>query len=303
LQNRITGFLLVFISAVGFGSAPFFVRIAYQNGANIFEVLTARFLISWVLLLLYLQWKKPKRRLSSHERSAAILMGVCGYSVASLCYFTALERIPIPLASIVLYTYPTVVSLLMALWRIEKMDHIKSIALVITFIGLMLVLGSSFYFTDTLGLMLSLASSFLYSFYIIIGNSKLKEAPVTVTTMWVTWAAGTGIGLMGLAGGQISFQFGLNAWLATIFIAIFSTAITIIFFLQGVVLVGASRASIISTFESPVTVVLAAMFLAEVLTPIQLFGGILILASAILVNRSKQEPIQNKESLILFKQK
>jgi len=291
--------LLVFLSAVGFGSAPFFVRIAYQNGANIFEVLTARFLISWVLLFLYLQWKKPKRRLSTHERSAAILMGVCGYSVASLCYFIALERIPIPLASIVLYTYPTVVSLLMAIWRIEKIDQIKGIALVISFIGIMLVLGSSFYFTDPLGLILSLASSFLYSLYIIIGNSKLKGAPVMVTTMWVTWAAGIGIGFMGLASNQISFQFNLSAWFAIFFIAIFSTAITIILFLQGVVLVGASRASIISTFESPITVILAALFFAEILTPFQLFGGILILASAILVNSSKLEPVQNQESLKL----
>lgn len=291
--------MLVFLSAVGFGSAPFFVRIAYQNGANIFEVLTARFLISWVLLFLYLQWKKPKRRLSTHERSAAILMGVCGYSVASLCYFIALERIPVPLASIVLYTYPTVVSLLMAIWRIEKIDQIKGIALVFSFIGIMLVLGSSFYFTDPLGLILSLASSFLYSLYIIIGNSKLKGAPVTVTTMWVTWAAGIGIGFMGLASNQISFQFSLNAWFAIFFIAIFSTAITIILFLQGVVLVGASRASIISTFESPITVILAALFFAEILTPFQLFGGILILASAILVNSSKLEPVQNQESLKL----
>jgi len=291
LHNRITGILLVFMSAVGFGSAPLFVRIAYQNGANIFEVLTARFLISWVLLFLYLQLKKPNRRLSTQERSAAILMGVCGYSVALLFYFIALERIPVPLASIVLYTYPTVVSLLMAFWRLEKIDQMKGIALVISFIGLMLVLGSSFYFTDPLGLMLSFASSLLYSFYIIIGNSKLKEAPVMVATMWITWAAGIGIGLMGLVTDKISFQFGINAWLAIFYIAIFSTTITIILFLQGVVLIGASRASIISTFESPVTVILAALFLAEVLNPVQLIGGILILASAILVNSSKPEPI------------
>lgn len=287
MKKEIKGFLLVFLSAAGFGSMPVFARIAYQDGANMYELLAARFLLAWLVLTIYIWWKKPARRLTRKERGGAVLMGLCGYSVASLCFFSALHRISAPLASIVLYTYPAVVSCLMALFAGDTIDKAKAAALVVSFSGLVLVLGSSFATVDPMGIILALSASLLYSFYIMIGNWSLKNAPLTLATRYISLAAGLGIGAVGLATGQMSFQFGLNGWLAVVGLAVFSTLVAILAFLQGVVLVGASRASIISTLEPPITVVLAAVFLAEVLGPLQLAGGILVLASAVLVNRAK----------------
>ena len=289
MNSKTKGFLYVFVSAAGFGSMPVFARIAYQDGANMFELLTARFFMASLVLAVYLLWKKPVRGLTAKERGGAILMGLFGYSVASLCFFSALHRISAPLAAIVLYTYPAVVTCLAALIRTEKMDRSKAFALSVSFMGLVLVLGSSISSIDPIGIALALFASLLYSLYIMIGNHTLKDAPLIVATLWISLAAGTGTGLVGMITGQFAFNFGINGWLAVTGLAFFSTIVAVLAFLQGVVLVGASRASIISTLEPPITVLLAAIFLAEVLSPIQLFGGVLILASSVLVNRSKKE--------------
>jgi drug/metabolite transporter (DMT)-like permease len=289
MKPEVKGFLFIFISAAGFGSMPVFARIAYQDGANTFDLLTARFFVSFIALAFYLMLKKPIRPLTRREKGGAVLMGLCGYSLASLCFFTALQRISAPLASIVLFTYPAVVSCLMAIFGGEKLDKVKVIALGITFFGLALVMGSSVSSADPLGLALALCASVLYSAYVMIGNWALKTAPLTSATMWISLAAFSGIGLAGLATGQMTFQMGLTGWLAVAGMALFSTVVSILAFLRGVVLVGASRASIISTLEPPITVLLSAVFLAELLSPIQLAGGALVLASAILVNRPQKK--------------
>lgn len=291
MNNQMKGFLLVFLSAAGFGSMPVLARVAYQDGANMYELLTARFIVAWVVLAVYLWLKKPRRILTKKERSGAILMGLCGYSVASLCFFSALQRISAPLASIFLYTYPAFVTCLSALVGMEKIDRIKAGALLISFLGIFLILGSSFSSIDMVGVALAISASILYSAYVLLGNWTLRDAPLTAATMWISLAAASGIGGYGLLTGQLSFQFGMNAWLAIIGLALFSTVAAILAFLSGIVLVGASRASIISTFEPLITVVLAAVFLSEVLGVVQLLGGLLILTSAILVNKTKKEDI------------
>jgi hypothetical protein len=60
--------------------------------------------------------------------------------------------------------------------------------------------------------------------------------------MWISLAAASGIGGYGLLSGQLSFQFGMNAWLAIAGLALFSTVAAILAFLRCIVLVGASRA-------------------------------------------------------------
>lgn len=289
MDNRVKGFLLVFLSAAGFGSMPVFARIAYNDGANKYELLAARFFIATLIMIVYTLWKKPPRRLTAKERSGAILMGLGGYSVASLCFFSAIQRIPTPLASILLYTYPAVVTCLASLFRIEKMDRKKAAALAVSFLGLLLALGSDFTRLDPLGVVLALSASLLYSMYIMTGNHTLRDAPLTAATLWISLAAMVGIGAAGLATGQFAFRFGIYGWLAVAGLALFSTVTAILSFLQGVVLVGASTASIISTLEPPITVILAAVFLAEVLGPVQLAGGALILTSAVLVNSGKNK--------------
>ncbi|MDW7651101.1 MAG: DMT family transporter [Bacillota bacterium] len=295
MDNKTKGFLFVILSAIGFGSMPVFARIAYHDGANVFELLAARFFVAWLVLLIWLRWKKPAKILTAKQRRGAILMGLCGYSLASLCFFSALHRIPAPLASIVLYTYPAVVSCLASITGTEKMDRTKLIALLVSFTGLVLVLGSSYASFDTLGILLSLAASLLYSFYVLIGNHTLKDAPLTSATLWISFAAAAGIGTFGLATRQLAFTFGVNGWLAVAGLALFSTVVAVLAFLHGIILVGASKASIVSTLEPLVTVVLAAVFLAEMLGPVQLIGGALVLASAVLVNQAKKDALEKEK--------
>ena len=65
-------------------------------------------------------------------------------------------------------------------------------------------------------------------------------------------------------------------------IGIVSTFIAILAFYAGAHRIGAARASIVSTVEPIWTIVLASLLFGEVLTPLQLVGGAMILAGVVI---------------------
>ena len=76
-------------------------------------------------------------------------------------------------------------------------------------------------------------------------------------------------------------------WLAVVGIALLSTVFAITLYFAGLERIGPVRASTLSTVEPLCTVVLAALVLDESIAPVQLAGGMLILAAAVLIARAR----------------
>jgi drug/metabolite transporter (DMT)-like permease len=86
-----------------------------------------------------------------------------------------------------------------------------------------------------------------------------------------------------VATGSVDLALTGEAWLWLILIALVSTVVAVSAFFAGLRRVGPSEAAILSTFEPPVTVVLAFLVLGERLTVPQLAGGALVLAAVVLL--------------------
>jgi drug/metabolite transporter (DMT)-like permease len=78
-----------------------------------------------------------------------------------------------------------------------------------------------------------------------------------------------------------------NGWLAVAAITLIATVIAVVMFLAGLKRIGPTDASMLSTLEPVVTVVLAALLFQEKLEPVTLLGGGLILAAVIVLTRSE----------------
>jgi drug/metabolite transporter (DMT)-like permease len=70
------------------------------------------------------------------------------------------------------------------------------------------------------------------------------------------------------------------------FTGLFAAAIPSILFLTGIRLIGGTRAGILMLFEPVVGVALAAILLHEGLAPIQILGGLAVLAAAVILQRT-----------------
>jgi len=103
---------------------------------------------------------------------------------------------------------------------------------------------------------------------------------VPLAALVMTGAALT-LTLRSLATGGVELGFGAAGWFWLACIAVVSTVVAMLTFFAGLRRVGPSSAAILSTFEPVVTAGLAALALGESLGPVQLVGGLLVLASVV----------------------
>jgi len=277
------GALQAAASAAGFATLAILIKLAYQAGANVITILAARFLIAVLFLGLVATMRGISLSVKKKTRGQLCLLGVLGYGGMSLLFASSLQYLPASLAAMLLYTYPALVTIISFLLGTERFSLPKGLALTVCFIGLSLVLGVSFSGTHPVGIMLALGSAIIYSCYIVIGNQLLKEVDVLVTTIYVCASAATIFIAGGIATGNINLALPLQGWLALLGIAIFPTIIGILGFFAGMAHIGAANASIISTVEPVITVILAALLLNESVTLLQATGGALVLSGIIIL--------------------
>ncbi len=110
---RSSGTLLCLGSAAAFGAMAVFGKLAYQQGATVGTLLAARFLLAAVLFWALVLPGRPAREiraLGARDVALALAVGAGGYATQAGGYFAALERIDASLVSLLIYTFPVIVS-------------------------------------------------------------------------------------------------------------------------------------------------------------------------------------------------
>ena len=287
------GVALCLASAVGFGALAIFAKEAYAGGANIPTLLAVRFMLAAAVLWALLARRTPRRLVASTPSGRRIdtsmvpglALGVL-YAVEATAWFVALSRIDAALAELLLYAYPALVVAGAALAGRERLTRGRVQALALSTIGIALVLAAGELSTvDAVGVLAAVASACLYAGYVLVSDRVVAgRDPLLVSAQVVTGAALCFLGY-GLATDSIDLALSARAWVATLSIAILSTVVPILAFLKGMQLVGVGTATILSTAEPVVTVGLAMVILGERLAPVQLAGGVLVLAALALLAR------------------
>jgi drug/metabolite transporter (DMT)-like permease len=219
----------------------------------------------------------------------ALALGACGYAVQAGCFFAALTRIDASLLSLLLYTYPAIVAgAAVALGR-ERIDGRRVAALVLASSGLVLVLaGAGTGALDPIGAALGLGAACVYTTYILVSEGVAGRMRPMALSAIVCSGATVSLTLGGAALGELR-PGALTAagwgWLACL--GAVSTVAAIGLFFAGLRRVGPTAASILSTVEPVVTVVLAAIVFGELLGPVQLLGGALVLAAVPVLHASR----------------
>jgi drug/metabolite transporter (DMT)-like permease len=303
------GVLLVLVSAVSFGGLPIFAKFAYAEGVNLNTLLTLRFLIAAAVILLV--WAVRRRAemairtpVSATAIFSLIAMGAIGYVGQSFAYFTAVSIISATATSLLLYTYPILVTLLAWFIFKERVSAQKLVALALACLGTLSVLrvasaifdpGSSTGLGDLNpgGVSWALAAAIIYACYILAGArytagiSPLFSSGVIISSAAVTYAC------WGTLTGELRLEMTSLGILWVSGLALISTVVAITTFFAGLPHVGPSRAAIISTLEPTVTVFLAGLLLSERITLEQLFGGALILASIVALQTKRRATTKN----------
>jgi len=283
LKQQHLGALLVLLSATGFATLAIFIKIAYSAGANTLTVLTLRFMLASLLLWMVLRPLGISPRISGKAAVQLGLMGTIGYGSMSFFFASSLQYLSASLSEMLLFTYPALVSLLSFALGFEKFSWQKGLALATCLYGLFLILGVSLGNISHIGIALALGSAIIYSCYIMISNHVLKDVHSLVATTYVCSATALAFAIYTWSTGQLILSLPLTGWLSLLGIAFFGTIVGILCFFAGIIRIGAANAAIISTAEPIITVALSALFLGEHLSLFQGVGGLLIIASILIL--------------------
>ena len=281
-QPRGFGVLLILISTLGFSVYSIFGKYVFDGGAGLATILFVRFTIAALFFWTITIWREGFPRLPLKTWLTLWGMGGVGYSMMAGLYLTSVRFIPTSLAALLLYAYPIIVTVLALLSKQEKFSGYKLGGLVVSTLGLVLVLGLALQGINFFGIALALGAAFVYAIYILIGNRVLQTTTPLVSTTLISTSAALTYGIIGLPIGGVTWDLSWGTWLGIGGIALFSTVIAMLTFFQGMKRIGATSASIISTLEPVMTVILAVILLHEHLTLLQMVGGIFVVMGGVL---------------------
>ncbi|MEA2408343.1 MAG: hypothetical protein QOE69_2462 [Thermoleophilaceae bacterium] len=285
---RSTGILFCAVSAAGFGAMAVFGKLAYDHGATVGTLLAVRFALAAVLFwgLVFATGAAGEiRAMTGRDILMAIGLGAFGYAAQAGCFFAALERIDASLLALLLYTFPSMVAVAAIVLGRERADKTRLAALALASGGLVLVLANANAgAADGIGAFLALAAAMVYTTYILVSEGIAGRIRPTLLSAFVCTGAAVsltiGSALVGdLKPGEVSAEGW--GWLAGI--AVVCTVLAVSLFFAGLKRVGPTTASIVSTVEPVVTVILAFLVFGEILGTLQLLGGGFVIAAVLVL--------------------
>lgn len=283
-------YLSIILGASFWGLISIFVQKLYSFGFNSLEIVTLRVSTAAVLMVIYIIFSDMSVfKIKLKDSPFFIGTGVLSIVFFSWCYFSAIKIIPVSVAVILLYTAPAFVAILSRIIFKELLTKRKIIALLLTFMGIILIVGwpQAGGKVSFIGLLLGLGSGFGYSLYSIFGKAALNNySSKTITTYSFVFASIFMIPLSKLWTKSHLFK-DETVWLYIIGLGLIPTVLAYILYTIGLSKIESSKASITATVEPLVATGVGVIIYNEVLTLRHLGGMVLVIMAIILINKKE----------------
>lgn len=295
MREPTLGTLLVVGAAAGFGTIGIFGEVAATIDLSLSTLLPVRFVLATAIVAVFALargWAIPR---SGRAWLATLGLGVV-YTLMTVSFFVSLRYLTAGIATIVLYTYPTVVVVLSAVFLGEAVTRRKLVALALATGGVGLVVGTGTAGVGGVGVALALGAAGSYGVY-TTGSRLLSPslAPRALMLGILVGAAASMVGYGVLADG-IGLPSGREEWAVVLGLTVVSTVVPHLLFYEGVARLEASRVGVVSTVEPVVTVALGALLLNEPVTVFVLAGGGMVLAAVVWIQGRSDEPVAMPEA-------
>jgi len=292
-EGEFSGYLEILIGSTLWGVSSVVAKSLFNVGLPPAELVLARLTLS-TLILFFTLLLFDRRRIvvSLTDLPYFFVFGVIGVAGVQFMYYYTISKIQVGPAVLIQYLAPVWVTLFAFFFQKETLSKGKAIALLLAVGGCYLVVGG--YRIDLLrlnhiGILSGLISSFFFAFYALYGEKGLKKYD---SWTLILYGFGFGAALYWFVISPRKFitgAYSLKVWLVFFYIAVFSTLIPFGLYLKGIKRIRATRASITATWEPVVAGVTAYFVLKEVLTPLQVLGGIGVIGAVALLQLIKEK--------------
>jgi drug/metabolite transporter (DMT)-like permease len=284
--NLKKGYIYSILSAVLFGSAGLFVKLAYAEGLDSISLLTYQYIIACIIMFSILSLNKGgKLKISFTELKRLAVLGIVGNTSMTIFYYMAFSYLPIPMVAILLYTYPIMVFAYKSFFQREKVTKSQIFALLLAFIGCIMTLdllkGSLKY--SLLGVLFGVLSALFYSFMNIYSEERLQNIePLTINAYSTLFSL---ISLLCIKFPSFLFSgpISINLTIYTISLAVFCEIIPLTLLYAGIKNIGSVKVSIIGNLEIPTSIIISTYLLKINMNLFQITGTAMVIYSVYLL--------------------
>jgi drug/metabolite transporter (DMT)-like permease len=277
--GRLASIAPAVIAATAFAFADVSTKVTLQAQADVLTMALFRGIIGVPLLMLWLAVGAAPKPLTAPALRLSLLIGVL-FAGNVFFLFKAIEAMEVPLAILTYFTYPLLTGLAAAAFAVERLGRAGALAAVAAFLGLALMIGAHPGGVALVGVACALISAGTRVVILLLTRMRLQGADARLISLW-SLAAATAI-FIAAALTTMNWQPPVTAlgWFALIGSSV-AMAIAVLMVFVSTARVGPFRTALFMNLEPLLATVGSAVFLGEVITPLQALGGAVMIAALV----------------------
>jgi drug/metabolite transporter (DMT)-like permease len=270
-------------AALGFAAVSTLTTIAVGEHVSLSNVLLWRYVLGAVVMVAYVG-TQTYPRMPWREAARFIVLGGGGQALLVGMALSSLKYIGVATLAFLFYSYPAWVTLVQTIRGAEPVTARRLGALALSFGGIVVIVGlPGVSGMPVAGIALAVGAAMVYGMYIPLMQWLQKTHSVAVTSAYAKIGSAICFLLLALQDRSLTATMSGTAWEAIIALTLFSTVLPALFFLMGLMRLGAVKTAIVSTVEPFLTALLGAVVLRQAVSADMLLGGAMIVAAVVLL--------------------
>ncbi|MBQ3587223.1 MAG: DMT family transporter [Oscillospiraceae bacterium] len=276
------GVLAVVAASFLYGIMPIFTKRVLMEGMTSGSVVFYRLFFSAVFSFIFLMVTRTDIRIEAIQLVHLAVFGIIGFGATMALLTVAYSLIPTGLATMLHFTYPLFVTVVMTVVFREKMSRLKLISCLCALGGLALM--ADFSRLSVMGIVLAVCSGITYACYVIANRkSSFSNLPGMVIVFYVSCFAAVFFGIKAVIAKEFMLPKNGLCLCLLLIIAIFCTIITLFLLTYGIKTLGASTASVLNMLEPVISLIAGVIIYKESVTLFSIIGAVLVVAGGLAV--------------------
>jgi drug/metabolite transporter (DMT)-like permease len=290
-QRAGRGYLYVSLAAVLFAISGTSSKFLFNSGITPYQLIQMRTTVAFTGLLIWLCLKHPAfLKISITDLAYFLALGVLGIGAAQFLYLFAISKINVAAAILLHYTGPVFVALYVVFLQRRKIGIVSILSIFGTLAGCFLVVGAynlEILALNRIGIISGLLAAVAFAIYSVLSEHGMRKyTPWTVLLYGMLFAA-IMWNVLHPPLEALLHRYSPVQWGWIFFIGICGTIFPFGLYFEGIKRIRSTHASITATLEPISAGVIATIFLGEVMAPLQIMGGLIVIGSIILLQLKK----------------
>ncbi len=266
------------LGASSFACADVLSKVVLNAGADVLTLSAIRGVLGVAILYGWLRFN-PRPDFPQRAKWIALGLGVL-FAGNVFLLFKAFETVTVPIAILTYFVYPLLTGLAAAATGLEKITWRGAVAALVAFLGLMLTIGAHPTALAVVGILAALAAAVCRVVMLLVTRATLQGTDALQITWYSMISSTVLFAAAALAAQHFQPPATTLGWVCLVALSV-AIMMGILGVFSSTGRIGPFRTALFMNLEPLLVTIGSAPFLGEFITPLQAFGGAVMLGSLV----------------------